>query len=185
MVDLDKLVCDFLNPGELLGKEDIKRIEDKMNESPYRNYTYFLIQEALEASLKKQGLEYKDGSLHYIGEEEKPSTIKFDEEKPQTFEDISKNGGVDMGRPTKLTIPQSDSFWTDKEIEQLEKETDEGTDKIEKDLRKILFAKEPDFQSMIDEFAKTMNNGGHEVSVSETLAYYMGLQTMWNKLKNG
>lgn len=41
---------------------------------------------------------------------EKPSTIKFDEESPQTLDEISKNGYVDMNRPIELTIQDEPDF---------------------------------------------------------------------------
>ena len=63
-IDLEKLVCALMKRYYLIHNID-------------RNQVKCWLDDVLEDC----GIEYKDGSIHYIGEEEKkPATIKFEEE---------------------------------------------------------------------------------------------------------
>lgn len=83
--------------------------------------------------------------------------------------------------------PASDSIWPKEIIKELERETAESTRELEKQMKKIVFAVEPDFVAMADKYYNEVLLG--ECKYPEPLAghyrlcYYQGLKDMYNKMK--
>lgn len=83
--------------------------------------------------------------------------------------------------------PASDSIWPKEIIKELERETAESTRELEKQMKKMVFAVEPDFVAMADKYYNEVLLGecGYPKSIAGhyRLCYYQGLKDMYQKLK--
>ena len=130
----------------------------------------FSTQRSMLAWLEKQGEKPADGKKRYFSD----ICVDADEFRNKIMEFLHKDKSLGL----------DESFWGKETVEQLKKFTDEGSKKIMEAMRKIVFAREPKYQDLMDEYCEAWKDI-KEVSLSEKLAYYIGLLRMYNYLKEG
>lgn len=122
-------------------------------------------------------------------------TIRFDEEpkeKKLYFQNILTNEEDELRNKVKELLHKNEDlgpdsgFWSKEEVEQLKKDTDEGSKRINELMRKVVFAKEPDINAMVERFKEGIilsKNLKHDDLMVRAIAYRKGLEDMYKKLK--
>ena len=146
-IDLEKLICALMKKYYLIHNIDRSQVKCWLDDV-----------------LEDCGIEYKDGSLHYIGEEEvkKPATIKFEEEADAEVERLKND-------PKKQRLEKEIHDWF----------KNEGYKPGNKIVVISIF-KEPDFDDMV--LKAEMK---YQLSPDALGLYRKGLEDMWRKLKEG
>ena len=126
--------------------------------------------ERILAWLEKQGEKPADGKKRYFSD----ICVDADEFRNKIMEFLHKDKSLGL----------DESFWGKETVEQLKKFTDEGSKKMMEAMRKIVFAREPKYQDLVNEYCEAWKDI-KEVPLSEKLAYYIGLLRMYNYLKKG
>lgn len=184
----------------ILGFEAEVKTEDLMNNPT--SVAIKFINDAIKKALEDQGLEYKDGSLHYIGEEEvkKPEPVNFEdfprEEQLKWYICIKsipqKDGGFmplfceGEQAPIEKIFSMCPELRNDVAlfVEYFRKVTEDDLPKKPSTIKFELDI-EDGINAMVNEFFWTHIDttiSSHTRAMMEE-AYRQGLEDMWDKLK--
>ena len=160
-----KLYCTNEN-GDILADEDAEYRYAIVIDNPYFR-TWFRPATEEEIMLEKESNKKIRFSNIDLDEDELRNKVK---ELLHKNEDLGPDSG----------------FWSKEEVEQLKKDTDEGSKRINELMRKVVFAKEPDIDAMVERFKEGIilsKNLKHDDLMVRAIAYRKGLEDMYKNFK--